>query len=142
MTAPAPTGADLLAPETLLLTVVTLLYALWYPDVTAAHRVDPPADGTNLRDTEPTRARQKLSLALVRVIPLMLAALALAMVFAPTALDAFPQRWNLAPFIAAKDRYDPVTTSLVVAWVFSVLLAILGLTDVLRIGSKRIRYQP
>src|SRR5437588_13125447 len=79
-----PTAADLLGAETLLLTVLALLFTLWYPQVDRARSISDPTATTRLEDEGATRARLRAPL-LSRAIPPPAGLTALTPLFAPTA---------------------------------------------------------
>ena len=129
-------AADLLAAETLLLTVLTIVYGLWYGDIAAAARLSDPNQDADLADYVKERALLRLALR-QRVIPLSVVAAVLSAVFAPvfagvTADMARDLTQRGAP--ALRD-YDPIRAALWVGWL---LMAVLGTyLVVLGIGLAR-----
>jgi hypothetical protein len=112
---------DLLASASLLLTLIGLLYALWYPEIVQAldikkkpHPQDRIHDHKRVKDVFFSRA-----------VPLAVAAVALTTVFTPALLKivfnsgrhAFTTGWR-----AILD-YDPVSTSLVLITIGSGLFS-------------------
>ncbi|WP_216854838.1 hypothetical protein [Burkholderia sp. L27(2015)] len=113
---------DLLAAASLLATVVTILYSLWYPEL------------MKTLDIEPKRfyhdniaARREVAVKLFgKALPLGVLAVAVAIVFLPDA-------WTIcsdslagyrADWLAQLKRYDAIRTAIVLVVVMSLVLAL------------------
>ena len=101
---------DLLSAATLLLTVLTVLYSLWLPEITAASNVG--VDPFPANRTETHRASRKVFLS--KALPLCLAALALIATMTPPAITIVYR-----PIAHTLESYDAVAT------IFVVVLAVL-----------------
>ena len=112
---------DLLAAASLLATVVTILYSLWYPELTKTLDIKPARfhDDNVLLHREVTR---KL---FGKAIPLCLLAIAVALVFLPDAWKICSETlggYRADGFDQLK-RYDAIRTAIVLVVVISFLLA-------------------
>jgi len=102
--------ADLLSAASLLLTVLTILYSLWYPEISAASRSNVDRYSANRKIAH----REARTIFVAKALPLCLATLALFLATVPPVL-AIVHR----PFARDVDSYDAVATIFVaVAAVF------------------------
>jgi hypothetical protein len=109
---------DLLAAASLLLTVVTILYSLWYPEVSEALKLPIDPHPLNNKDAH-SKCR---GLLIGKVIPLAIVATALSVI-------NFPDAWQIVTDAAAQLRrpvragYSAVRTAFVVVEVVLAFLA-------------------
>jgi len=110
---------DLLSAASLLLTVLTVLYSLWLPEITAASNsvVDPHPENR----TEAYRASRSVFLS--KALMLCLAAFALIATMTPPAI-AIMYRPMYHPFADKLDSYDAVATIFVVVFAVLILLTL------------------
>src|SRR2546423_14179819 len=84
------TDTDLLAAETLLLAVVPVVYAVWYPKIEEALGTPRPRQMEQLQDEPALQKRSRLRGAIfARTVPLLVASAILTLTFLPVA-------WSLA----------------------------------------------
>jgi hypothetical protein len=106
---------DLLSAASLLLTVLTILYSLWYPEINNAS--DLPVDDHSANRKLPHE--QARGVFLTKALPLSIATLALFVTATPPALDIMRH-----PFVRNFALYDAVSTIFVA--VVAVLLFLSG----------------
>lgn len=114
--------SDLLSAATLLLTVLTILYGLWYGEITKALEIKIESDP---RDR--TRTYQTLRSVLYnRAVPLMLAAWFLTLIFAPDTISIMNATFRnfRSHGLAALADYSAVATAFELAVFLSFGLAI------------------
>ena len=111
--------ADLLAAASLLLTVITILYSIWYPEISEALKL--PIDEHPLNNKE---AHGKCRALLIsKVIPLAVVATALFLI-------NFPDTWHIVSdglaqlHSPARAGYNAVRTAFVVVEVVLAFLAV------------------
>jgi len=103
--------ADLLSAASLLLTLITFLYGLLYPELSRASSIT--LGGRHPDDVGPDRMRVKG--ARLRAWFLIVAATVVGAVFTPSAIDLI---WDLVTRVSdarsAFDDYNPIATTLVI----------------------------
>jgi hypothetical protein len=114
-------AGDLLAAGSLILTVLTVLYSIWYPNAQEKLALVLP---THYQDAvqELTEIRQAL---VGQTIPLFIAALAATLIFLPRAIGVLVGSvGDLANHgLAAVSDYDPIQTTFVFVVAFTGFLA-------------------
>jgi hypothetical protein len=111
------TVADLLTAASLMATMITILYSLWYPAISEALIVK---RRLQLADREPQIAVVKAALR-GRAAPLFLISLLPLAVFFPPILDVIAQ--SAAVLAAGHAGYDPVRAALVGVYLLTLILA-------------------
>jgi len=129
---------DLLAAASLLLTVVSVLYGLWYEEISKAienARKLPPASLVEDRVAPLKKMRATLY---SRAIPLAIASICVALVFLPpsvTIMFHFAHRFcqlGLSIFM----KYDAIVASFVLVELFALFLAYLSLARAWKLMQK------
>jgi hypothetical protein len=114
--------SDLLSAASLLLTLIALLYGMWYSEIAAATNITvQPQPADRLLDYQ--RAQVVFW---TKAIPLTVAALLLSAVFLPTAVQLVGravQHWWKVGVLAIRD-YDPVATSLILVTVGAIFFSV------------------
>lgn len=114
-------ASDVLASASLLLTVVTVLFSLWYPEIKYATEVSIPE---HLEDA--SNQRQIVSKALgARVRPLLAGTIVIAITFFPIVLWELFHSWRNVRLqgLAAITDYNPATIALTAVVAVDVYLA-------------------
>lgn len=105
-----PEASEVLNSASLLLTVVTVLFALWYPEMKDASMVTVPL---HLEDAAHQRETVWEALA-ARVLPLLLGTALIALTFLPIVVAELAKSWHNVrrEGLAAMTDYDPATIAL------------------------------
>lgn len=129
--------SDLLAAASLLLTVVTILYSLWYPEITAA--IGRKAD---IHAANRTSAYKESRAVLIwKTIPLSVVATLLCAINIPDAFDIIC--YSLAQLhTEAHARYDAVKTIFVVVTILLLFLAIHTIVAAIKLGLNVRKLNP
>lgn len=114
--------SDRLSAASLLLAIVAVLYGMWYPQLTQALETkvpEFPAERPGLR-------KQVLEVRRTRALPLMLAAIGLALVFLPDVVGIAARSIGILieNGVEAVRLYDSVTTAFLLVEVVSLYFAI------------------
>jgi hypothetical protein len=127
--------SDLLSAASLLLAVVGVLYALWYPEITAALAESVP----DYKEDRVKPYRRVHSVLIGRALPLSFAALTLGLIFLP---DAVRITWkSLLAYYAKPGAFQSTYGAVETAFCFVVVfaLAIAGHAFVLAYKLNRLR---
>jgi len=117
--------ADLLSAASLLLTVLTILYSLWLPEITAASNV--PVDQFPANRKETHRASRTVFLS--KALTLCSAALVLMLAMSPPAIEIMHR-----PIANNLESYDAVATIFVVVISVLVLLSLHTIVATSKLG--------
>lgn len=116
---------DLLSSSSLLVTVVALLYSVWYSEIMNVLTVTPPRHRAD-RDESIDSVNSLLKW---KAIPVAVAAMVLATLLAPPAIGI-----SAEALINGRGRsYDPVQACFVAVWLLTLLLLATTLTTALRL---------
>lgn len=110
--------SDILSAASLLLIIVTVLYALWYPELIIAINIEIPKHS----EDRPAPLADVNKILFSRAIPLFLSSLIVSMVFVPDAINIIYEVINRKTEVAYK--YSSVKTAICVVVFFSVGLTI------------------
>jgi len=132
--------SDLLSAASLLLAVVSVLYGLWYPEITSALKEEVP-EFTEDR----IKPHQRVSSVFFgRAVPLSLAASTLALLFLPDTFQIFLKSLNAYSHYGIKtiSQYDAVQTAFCTVVVFSASIAVHAIILACKLGwlRHRLRY--
>jgi hypothetical protein len=122
--------AELLSAAALLLTAITVIYTVWNGEVRTALAIPPPDDVRNalpaIHTVRTTRHQ--------RATPLMVIAILDVLVFAPPSIGLLSTSVTL--LVTREGRYDPVVASLLVIWLFTIVLASVLVQEFLRLRRR------
>jgi len=124
---------DLLSAASLLLTVLTVLYSLWLPEITTAS--NSAVDEFPQNRTETYRASRNVFL--TKALPLCLAAFALIATMAPPAISIMYR-----PIARELDSYDAVATIFVVVIAVLLLLSLHTFDATAKLGKHVRKLNP
>lgn len=127
---------DLLSSASLLLTIVTVLYGLWSPEIKRS--LDLPTPSFKAQCAKPL-ADIKLAIRW-RALPLALATLSVAAVFTKDALDLCAKSWqsyNTHGVGPTLEKYNAVGTAFVLVVILSIALAAHLTVDVVKLCRKK-----
>jgi hypothetical protein len=128
--------SDLLSSASLLLTIITVLYGLWSPEIKRS--LDQPTPAFKAQCMKPL-ADIRLAIRW-RALPLVLAALSVAAVFAKDALSLCARSWQSYRARGAGltlERYDAVGTAFVLIVILSIALTAHLTGDLVQLFRKR-----
>jgi hypothetical protein len=113
--------SDLLAAASLLTAIVGVLYALWFAEIIEALNKEVPKHAAN-------RIRPRMEVSAVwfsRALPLAVASGSVAATFLPPAVLLASESWQRfkTAGLPTATSYDPISTSLCLVEVFSLVLA-------------------
>jgi hypothetical protein len=127
---------DVLSAASLLLAITAVLYSLWYADISAALKIEPPQ---HLEDAKSER-RQVSGALWSRALPLAVAGVVMTAVFLPEAVRIVREWVDMARgeglWHAVKD-YEPVSLSLVLVVAGMTILSVY--TILMTYGLWRLR---
>ncbi|MGK9085936.1 hypothetical protein KXR64_18815 [Brucella intermedia] len=123
--------SDAISAASLVLAVLTALYTLWLPDVTAALDLKPAADPD---DRGPQRAKI-VSAILSKALPLAFAALASIAILAPRGAAIIIEIWHHH----AEWAFDDVKAMFVLTLALTLLLTIASVKQLLRLVAKYVK---
>lgn len=115
-------AGDLLAAGSLILTVLAVLYSIWYPDAQSALNADlPPHYEDALPQLEQIRRVLEQE-----IVPLLVTSLATTLIFLPKAVGVVIGTGNdlVGNFTRAVSDYDPVQATLVFVVVVTAFLCV------------------
>jgi hypothetical protein len=127
---------DRLSSATLLITVVTVLYGLWYPDIKRFLNLEIPA----YKEQRVRPLREIKGVIRFRAFPLALAALSVTIVFGPDAISLCRRSWNSYTTIGVLDTlrtYNAVGTAFVLVVILSLALAVHFIVDLVKLWFKK-----
>jgi len=129
--------ADLLSSGALLATVLSLFYTLWYPEIKSA--LDTYKVKDHVEDSEGD-INALNGIIRRRVLPLLVASLAVALALIPDASRSMAQSWSA--FHAVNWTYDGVATlyMLIVAMMVALVIHVLNLYMDCRELLKKLRH--
>lgn len=113
---------DILSAASLLLTIVTVLYALWYQELTTVIEIDIPQ---HLEDRPGPLAKVK-GVLFSRAIPLFLSSATISIVFVPDAITVFSEFLDRCTQSGATDTcvYSSVKAAICIVVIFSIGITI------------------
>ena len=122
--------ADLLRRRRFCSPRITVIYTVWNGEVRTALAIQPPDDVRNalpaihtLRTTRHQRATPLMAIAILDVL-----------VFAPPSLGLL---WTSVTLLVAREgRYDAVVASLILIWLFTIVLASVLVQEFLRLRRR------
>jgi hypothetical protein len=132
--------SDLLSSASLLIAIVTVLYALWYPEI---RRGIKEIKATGVREDD--KISEVLGIIIWRALPLMAASLGLAVVFLKDAIVIVQRSWrDTADLRSRITTYDTVATAFVLVEIVCIFLAILTVVQSakLAINWRTLRSKP
>jgi hypothetical protein len=127
---------DLLSSASLLLTIVTVLYGLWNPGIKDAMDIDPPD-----YKAQAVKPLNDVNSAIwKRALPLALAAILVALVFAKDAIELIwssYRSYSTLGIISTLKKYDAVGTAFVLVVILSFAIAVQLSLDCKKLFNKR-----
>lgn len=118
--------SDLLSAASLLMTVIAILYSLWYPELTKILEIKP----SQYKEDNIGPMRQVLRVLLGKALPLSVMALIVAFVFLPDAVKICIEGYTEFKIKGCNAfiNYDAVRTAYVLVFTFSIVLALYVVT--------------
>ena len=121
--------SDLLSSASLLIAIVTVLYALWYPEIRKGIK---EISATDVR--EDNKVSDVAGIILWRALPLMAASLSLTAVFLKDAILIVQNSWHVTADLRSRLKtYDAVSTAFVLVEAFCIFLAVLIFVQTVRL---------
>jgi hypothetical protein len=126
--------SDLLSAASLLMTVIAILYSLWYPELTRTLEIKP----AKYKEDNVGPMKQVQNIWLAKALPLSIMALIVTLVFMPDAIRICFESYNeWSSKGNTAISYDAVRTAYVVVFIFSLILASYVIMISLKIWNLR-----
>lgn len=122
--------SDLLSAATLLLTVVGVIYSLWYAEISSAINEGPKLPPRDHREDRRIPLKKLREVLHSKAVPLSVASLLVAIVFFPPSMSLAIRfaRGCIQQGPSILSRYDAIATSFFTVEMFSLALAYFSLT--------------
>jgi hypothetical protein len=126
---------DILSAASLLLAIVTVLYALWYQELTAAIEIEIP----NHKEDRPKPLTKLNQILFSRAIPLFLSSVTVSVVFLPDAITIVTQVIDVLSSGDATDNfvYSSVKTAVCIVVIFSIGITVHSGSILIKIMSLK-----
>jgi hypothetical protein len=113
--------SDLLSSASLLIAIVTVLYALWYSEIRTGYE-----DIKATANREDKKVSRVSRIIVWRALPLTAASFSLAVIFLKDAIAIVHHSWHVTADLKSRlTTYDAVTTTFVLVEIFCIFLAVL-----------------
>jgi hypothetical protein len=127
----APISGDLLSAASLLATIISLLYAIWYSEIKEAQKTKVAFQKT---DRAPDIGRVRATLR-YRAFPLLGSDALLALILLPSTVDIIWDTWEACFESSGRRSYDPVEACFIAVFLFVVILAVVIVREVCDLRS-------
>ena len=125
---------DVLGAASLLATVVAILYSLWYPEISAALRLDRPP----MRDDRDTEISDLGKTIWTKALPLAVISGMPPVVFAPDVLGLIGRAVTTLTLPGGpRFSYNSIDAAFVVVWLLMVILAVVAESQLKALWLKR-----
>lgn len=112
---------DILSAASLLLTIVTVLYALWYPELNEGLKIEIPPH----KEDRPGPLSKINSVIYSRALPLFMSSMLVSLVFVPDVINILKEVYEAwAQYNRAIPNYSSVKTAICIVVAFSVFISL------------------
>jgi hypothetical protein len=128
----APVSGDLLSAASLLATIISLLYSIWYGEIKEAQGAE---IALQKADRGPAIQRVRATL-LYRAVPLLGSAVLLVLILLPSTIDIIRNTWEACFGPGTRQTYDPVEACFVAVYLVIIMLTVVTVFAVYGLAAK------